>query len=90
MNLRVHTPMLVADASSHMNWTESAGSLAGTGAAWVVANSLAPKRLERDEHATFGGKEGAIRRGRRNSQFNTQPSLPWRELRLPRLECRHR
>lgn len=33
--------MLVSDPSSHFNWTESALNLALTGAAWVVADSLA-------------------------------------------------
>jgi uncharacterized membrane protein len=33
--------MLVADPSSHFNWTESALNLALIGAAWVVADSLA-------------------------------------------------
>ncbi len=32
---------LVADLSSHWNWTESALNLALIGAAWVVADSLA-------------------------------------------------
>jgi uncharacterized membrane protein len=36
----VHEPMLVADHSSHFNWTESAENLAVLGAAWVVADSL--------------------------------------------------
>jgi uncharacterized membrane protein len=39
--LLVHEPMLLADHSSHMNWTESALNLALTGAAWVVADALA-------------------------------------------------
>ncbi len=38
--LVVHEPMLLADHSSHMNWTESAVNLAMIGAAWVVADSL--------------------------------------------------
>jgi uncharacterized membrane protein len=38
--LLVHEPMLLADHSSHMNWTESAVNLAVIGAAWVVADSL--------------------------------------------------
>jgi len=43
--LLVNEPMLIADHSSHMNWTESAVNLAVIGAAWVVADSLArPKR----------------------------------------------
>jgi uncharacterized membrane protein YphA (DoxX/SURF4 family) len=36
----VHVPMLLADSSSHMNWSENALNLALTGAAWVVADSL--------------------------------------------------
>ena len=42
--LLVHEPMLLADHSSHWNWTESAVNLAVIGAAWVVADSLAPPR----------------------------------------------
>ena len=42
--LLVHEPMLLAGHSIHMNWTESAVNLAVTGAAWVVANSLARPR----------------------------------------------
>jgi uncharacterized membrane protein YphA (DoxX/SURF4 family) len=38
--LLVHEPMLLADHSSHMNWTESAVNLAVLGAAWVVADSF--------------------------------------------------
>ena len=37
----VHLPMLLADPSSHTNWSENALNLALTGAAWVVADSLA-------------------------------------------------
>ncbi len=37
----VHVPMLLADPSSHINWAENALNLALTGAAWVVADSLA-------------------------------------------------
>jgi hypothetical protein len=33
--------ILLADHSSHWNWTESAENLAVLGAAWVVADSLA-------------------------------------------------
>ncbi len=40
----VHLPMLLADSASHLNWTENAVNLALTGAAWVVADSLAPRR----------------------------------------------
>ena len=39
--LLVHEPILLADHASHWNWTESAFNLALTGAAWVVADSLA-------------------------------------------------
>jgi uncharacterized membrane protein len=42
--LLVHEPMLLADHSIHYNWTESAENLAVTGAAWVVADSLARPR----------------------------------------------
>jgi uncharacterized membrane protein YphA (DoxX/SURF4 family) len=42
--LLVHEPMLLADHSIHYNWTESAENLAVTGAAWVVADSLARAR----------------------------------------------
>jgi uncharacterized membrane protein YphA (DoxX/SURF4 family) len=37
----VHAPMLLADPSSNMNWAEGAINLVLTGAAWVVADSLA-------------------------------------------------
>lgn len=37
----VHVPMLLADPSRPMNWSENALNLALTGAAWVVADSLA-------------------------------------------------
>jgi uncharacterized membrane protein YphA (DoxX/SURF4 family) len=36
----VHLPMLLADPTSFVNWTENALNLALTGAAWVVAGSL--------------------------------------------------
>ncbi len=42
--LLVHVPMLLADPSSHMNWTEGAINLAVIGVAWVVADSLAQAR----------------------------------------------
>ena len=42
--LLVNERMLLADHSIHMNWTESAVNLAVTGAAWVVADSLARPR----------------------------------------------
>jgi uncharacterized membrane protein YphA (DoxX/SURF4 family) len=37
----VHVPMLLADPSRPMNWSENALNLALIGAAWVVADSLA-------------------------------------------------
>ena len=40
----VHLPMLLAHPSAYVNWTENALNLALTGAAWVVADSLAPPR----------------------------------------------
>jgi len=40
----VHVPMLLADPSSHINWSENALNLALIGAAWVVADSLARPR----------------------------------------------
>ena len=39
--LLANGPMLVANVSSHFDWTESALNLVLTGAAWVVADSLA-------------------------------------------------
>jgi hypothetical protein len=49
--LLVHAPMLLANPSSHMNWTENAVNLAVMGAAWVVADSfnrrIVPKPLRR-------------------------------------------
>jgi uncharacterized membrane protein YphA (DoxX/SURF4 family) len=42
--LLVHSPMLLADSSSRINWSESALNLALIGAAWVVADSLARAR----------------------------------------------
>ena len=46
----VHLPMLLADPSSHTNWSENALNLALTGAAWVVADSLV--RLHRRAYST--------------------------------------
>jgi uncharacterized membrane protein YphA (DoxX/SURF4 family) len=40
----VHLPMLLADPSSHFIWSENALNLGLTGAAWVVAHSLARPR----------------------------------------------
>jgi uncharacterized membrane protein YphA (DoxX/SURF4 family) len=37
----VHVPLLLADPASHTNWSENALNIALTGAAWVVADSLA-------------------------------------------------
>jgi len=37
----VHLPMLAADPTSHGSWAENATNLVLTGAAWVVADSLA-------------------------------------------------
>ena len=37
----VHVPMLFADPANHANWTENAINIALTGAAWVMADSLA-------------------------------------------------
>jgi uncharacterized membrane protein YphA (DoxX/SURF4 family) len=42
--LLANGPMLLADHSSHFNWSESAVNLAVTGVAWVVADSLAESR----------------------------------------------
>jgi uncharacterized membrane protein len=39
--LLANGPMLIANPSSHWNWTESILNLALIGAAWVVADSLA-------------------------------------------------
>ena len=40
----VHLPMLLANPSSHMIWTENAINVALTGVAWVVADSLMRRR----------------------------------------------
>lgn len=40
----VHGPMLLANPSSHWIWSENAVNIALTGAAWVVADSLARAR----------------------------------------------
>ena len=40
----VHVPMLLADPSSHWIWNENAVNIALTGAAWVIADSLARPR----------------------------------------------
>lgn len=39
----VHAPLLYADPSSHLNWVMNAMNLALTGAAWLVADSLAER-----------------------------------------------
>jgi uncharacterized membrane protein len=44
--LLANGPVLLADHSSHWNWTESAVNLAVVGAAWVVADSLAQPRRQ--------------------------------------------
>jgi uncharacterized membrane protein len=41
--LLANLPVLLADHASHFNWTESAVNLAVVGAAWVLADSLAPQ-----------------------------------------------
>jgi len=45
--LFVHVPMLTAEPSRHMNWSENALNLALTGIAWVVADSLVRPRPPR-------------------------------------------
>ena len=40
----VHGPMLLADPSSHTNWSENAINIALIGAAWVVADSLTRRK----------------------------------------------
>jgi uncharacterized membrane protein len=40
----VHLPMLLADPHNHFVWSENAVNVALAGAAWVVADSLAPPR----------------------------------------------
>jgi len=40
--LLIHGPMLAADPSNHMIWSENALNLAVMGAAWVLADSLPP------------------------------------------------
>ena len=42
--LLVHGPMLLADPSSHTNWSENAINIALIGAAWVVADSLTRRK----------------------------------------------
>lgn len=42
----VHVPALLADPSSHMNWSENALNLVLVGTAWVVADSLARARAK--------------------------------------------
>jgi uncharacterized membrane protein YphA (DoxX/SURF4 family) len=45
----VHVPTILADPSSFTNWTENALNLALTGAAWVVADSLAHQGRRKDD-----------------------------------------
>jgi len=42
----VHLPMFFANMHSHRNWAENAANLALTGAAWVIADSLARRRTK--------------------------------------------
>jgi uncharacterized membrane protein YphA (DoxX/SURF4 family) len=39
----VHVPLVVANSSSHFNWSENALNVILTGVAWVVADSLAKR-----------------------------------------------
>jgi len=43
----VHAPLLLADPHSQLNWVMNGVNLSLTGAAWVVADSLAPARAAR-------------------------------------------
>jgi uncharacterized membrane protein YphA (DoxX/SURF4 family) len=54
----VHLPMLLADPSSHVNWSENALNLALTGVAWVVADSLARPRRQPHRPSLSGGQLG--------------------------------
>jgi uncharacterized membrane protein YphA (DoxX/SURF4 family) len=45
----VHVPILLADHSKYFTWTENALNLSLTGAAWVVADSLARPRRRRSD-----------------------------------------
>jgi uncharacterized membrane protein YphA (DoxX/SURF4 family) len=40
----VHVPMVLGDPSSHASWAENALNIALIGVAWVVADSLTPRR----------------------------------------------
>jgi uncharacterized membrane protein len=40
----IHVPMLLADPSNHWIWNENAVNIALIGAAWVIADSLAPTK----------------------------------------------
>jgi uncharacterized membrane protein len=54
--LLANGPMLVANPSSHWNWTESALNLALTGASWVVADWLVVQGVGKpDVQATWSG-----------------------------------
>ncbi|MGZ3298355.1 MAG: hypothetical protein ACXU8O_05035 [Asticcacaulis sp.] len=39
----IHLPMLIADPSNHYIWSENATNLALTGAAWIIADTMATK-----------------------------------------------
>src|SRR5471032_2950534 len=58
--LLVHGPMLLADPSSHMNWSENALNLAVLGAAWVAADSLClPRPIPGNELSSGVKQRGA-------------------------------
>jgi uncharacterized membrane protein YphA (DoxX/SURF4 family) len=53
-SILLHVPNLLADPASHLQWVINAINLALTGAAWIVADSLAPD-VERDAVVAWGG-----------------------------------
>jgi uncharacterized membrane protein YphA (DoxX/SURF4 family) len=53
----VHIPLAFADPASHLNWVMNAMNLALTGAAWVVADSLAGRRVTAQSE---GGRRASI------------------------------